>query len=116
MQRRLGLWWGVGAILVGTMLSATFAPTALVVASASAFLLSEFADLLIYTPLQRRGLVRAVLLSSVAGLVFDSIMFLARLRQPQLSRRPDYWKGLDGPNRNADCRLVAQSRSARQRS
>jgi queuosine precursor transporter len=76
VQRRLGLSWGVAAIGIGTVLSATFAPAALVVASASAFLFSELADLVIYTPLQRRGLVRAVLLSSMAGLVVDSIMFL----------------------------------------
>jgi queuosine precursor transporter len=76
VQRRLGLSWGVGAIVIGTALSATFAPASLVIASASAFLLSELADLVIYTPLQRRGLVRAVLFSSIAGLLVDSIMFL----------------------------------------
>ena len=46
------------------------------VASAAAFLLSEAADLAVYTPLQRRGLVLAVALSSVAGLVLDSVVFL----------------------------------------
>ncbi len=76
VQRRLGIWWGIGAIAVGTGLSATFAPASLVVASASAFLLSEVADFAVYTPLQRRGLVRAVILSSAAGLVVDSIIFL----------------------------------------
>jgi uncharacterized PurR-regulated membrane protein YhhQ (DUF165 family) len=40
------------------------------------FLLSELADLAVYTPLQRRGMVRAVMLSSIAGLVVDSIIFL----------------------------------------
>jgi hypothetical protein len=44
----------VSSIIIGTMLTATFAPTALVVASASAFLLSELAGLSIYTPLQKR--------------------------------------------------------------
>jgi queuosine precursor transporter len=76
VQRRLGLWWGVGAIAIGTVLSATFAPASLVIASASAFLLSELADLAVYTPLQKRGLVRAVLLSSMVGLVVDSVIFL----------------------------------------
>src|SRR3712207_911169 len=42
----------------------------------SAFLVSEAADLAVYTPLQRRGLVLAVALSSVAGLVLDSLVFL----------------------------------------
>ena len=76
VQRRLGLSWSAAAILIGTVLSATFAPASLVIASASAFLLSELADLVVYTPLQRRGLVRAVLLSSTAGLVVDSVIFL----------------------------------------
>jgi hypothetical protein len=76
VQRRLGIPWGVGAIIIGTVLSATFAPPTLVIASASAFLLSELANLTVYTPLQRRGLVRAVLLSSIVGLVVDSLIFL----------------------------------------
>jgi len=76
VQRRLGLAWAFGAILAGTALSATLAPPALVVASAGAFLLSEVADLAIYTPLQRRGLTLAVAASSAAGLVVDSLAFL----------------------------------------
>lgn len=76
VQRRLGLKWAVGAILAGAVMSASFAPPALVVASAVAFLLSEFADLAVYTPLQRRRLVLAVLASSLVGLVVDSAVFL----------------------------------------
>ena len=49
---------------------------ALVFASAAAFLLSEFADFAVYTPLARRRLVAAVMASSVVGLVVDSIVFL----------------------------------------
>jgi len=41
-----------------------------------AFLLSEVVDMAIYTPLARRGLVLAVALSGVAGLVVDSVVFL----------------------------------------
>ena len=48
----------------------------LVLASGVAFLLSEFADLGVYTPLARRRLVLAVVASSVVGLVVDSIVFL----------------------------------------
>jgi uncharacterized PurR-regulated membrane protein YhhQ (DUF165 family) len=76
VQRRLGLWWAVGAILFGALLSALLAPPALVVASAVAFLLSEMADLGVYTPLQRRRLMLAVIASSMVGLVVDSIIFL----------------------------------------
>src|SRR3712207_1982950 len=42
----------------------------------SAFLVGEAVDLAVYTPLQRRGLVLAVALSSVVGLVLDSVVFL----------------------------------------
>ncbi|TMK00266.1 MAG: VUT family protein [Alphaproteobacteria bacterium] len=76
VQRRLGASTSSLAILAGAVLSATLAPPALVVASAAAFLLSEFADLAVYTPLVRRGLIVAVVASSVVGLVVDSIVFL----------------------------------------
>jgi uncharacterized PurR-regulated membrane protein YhhQ (DUF165 family) len=76
VQRRLGLRWSTGAILVGTILSTAVAPPALVVASATAFLISELADQFVYTPLQRRGLVLAVFASSLVGLFVDSIAFL----------------------------------------
>lgn len=76
VQRRLGLVWSVVAILIGAGLSATFAPPPLVIASAVAFLLSEAADLCVYTPLQRRQFVLAVVISSFAGVVVDSIVFL----------------------------------------
>ena len=76
VQRRLGLGWATGAIIAGAALSALVAPPALVVASAIAFLLSELADLAIYTPLARRGMVRAVALSGVVGLLVDSVIFL----------------------------------------
>jgi uncharacterized PurR-regulated membrane protein YhhQ (DUF165 family) len=58
------------------VISAALAPAALVIASAAAFLLSEFADFAVYTPLARRRLVLAVLTSSSVGLVVDSIVFL----------------------------------------
>jgi uncharacterized PurR-regulated membrane protein YhhQ (DUF165 family) len=76
VQRRLGLQWAIGAILFGAVLSAFLAPPALVFASATAFLLSEMADLGVYTPLQRRRLMLAVVASSMVGLVVDSIVFL----------------------------------------
>ena len=76
VQRRLGLHWAMGAILAGAALSAALAPPALVLASALAFLLSEAADLSVYTPLQRRGLVLAVLAGGAVGLVVDSLVFL----------------------------------------
>ncbi len=76
VQRRLGAAMSALAILVGAGISALVAPPALILASAVAFLLSEFADLAVYTPLARRRLVAAVIASSCAGLVIDSIVFL----------------------------------------
>jgi uncharacterized PurR-regulated membrane protein YhhQ (DUF165 family) len=76
VQRRLGKWWALAAILFGAALSAAVAPRALILASTTAFLLSELADLGVYTPLQRRGLVLAVVASSLVGLVIDSAAFL----------------------------------------
>jgi len=76
VQRRLGIGISTLAVLAGAALSALLAPPALVLASAIAFLLSEFADLAVYTPLARRRLVAAVTASSLAGLVVDSMAFL----------------------------------------
>ena len=76
VQRRLGKTWAVIAIGCGAVLSAFVAPSALVLASTVAFLLSELADFAIYTPLQERRLVLAVFLSGSVGLVIDSVVFL----------------------------------------
>src|SRR5712691_10732672 len=54
VQRRLGVEFGIGAIIAGALISAAIAPPALVLASAAAFLLSEFADFAVYTPLARQ--------------------------------------------------------------
>ena len=76
VQRRLGIEFGIGAIVAGTALSAGLAPASLVIASATAFLLSEAADFAVYTPLARRRLVLAVVASGLVGLVVDSLIFL----------------------------------------
>jgi uncharacterized PurR-regulated membrane protein YhhQ (DUF165 family) len=76
VQRRLGRSWSLVAIGVGAVLSGFVAPPSLVAASATAFFLSELADFLVYTPLQARRFVTAVIASSAAGLVVDSVVFL----------------------------------------
>jgi uncharacterized PurR-regulated membrane protein YhhQ (DUF165 family) len=76
VQRRLGVEFGIGAIFAGASISAAILPPALVIASATAFLVSELADFAVYTPLARRRLVLAVVASSLVGLVVDSIIFL----------------------------------------
>jgi uncharacterized PurR-regulated membrane protein YhhQ (DUF165 family) len=77
VQRCLGWRSGLIAIAAGTALSTFVAPPSLVFASGTAFALSELADFAIYTPLQRRRLLLAVVVSSMAGLVVDSIVFLS---------------------------------------
>lgn len=64
------------AILLGAGISALLSP-GLAVASGVAFLLSESLDMLVYTPLKRRGLMRAVVASNIVGAVVDSCVFLA---------------------------------------
>lgn len=76
VQRRLGLAWALGAIAVGAVLSWLVSPVALIVSSVAAFVLSEVADLAVYTPLQRRGLVLAVAASGIVGIAVDSVLFL----------------------------------------
>jgi uncharacterized PurR-regulated membrane protein YhhQ (DUF165 family) len=77
VQRRLGWKAAALGILAGTLLSGLVAPAQLVVASAAAFLVSETADMLVYTPLQKRRLVLAVFASSAVGLLIDSLVFLS---------------------------------------
>jgi uncharacterized PurR-regulated membrane protein YhhQ (DUF165 family) len=76
VQRRLGVAYSAAAVLIGAALSTWVAPPALALASGVAFLLSEFADMAVYTPLARRRLLAAVVASSAVGLVVDSIVFL----------------------------------------
>ena len=76
VQRRLGVGCSAYAVILGAALSAWVAPPALALASGVAFLISEFADMAVYTPLARRRLIAAVVASSFVGLVVDSIVFL----------------------------------------
>lgn len=83
VQRHLGVGWTFVGIIVGATLSAWLSP-ALALASGSAFLFSETADLLVYTPLQKRNFIGAVIASNVVGLVVDSTMFLTLAGIPML--------------------------------
>ncbi len=76
VQRTIGKRWSLLVILPGALLSALL-DVQLAVASACAFLFSESVDYLVYTPLQKRGFVRAVVASGVAASVVDSFLFLS---------------------------------------
>lgn len=74
-QDALGRRWTYAAILIGAALSGLLSgPLAL--ASGVAFLVSETADLLVYTPLRRHHWLGAVAASNTVGLVIDSALFL----------------------------------------
>lgn len=65
----------LACIVVGAGLSLTFSPSALAVASALAFLLSETADWLVYSRFRAKGMALAVMASGVVGAVLDSLLF-----------------------------------------
>lgn len=77
VQRTAGLRWSLIAVMCGTAVSLLLSPPSLVLASCAAFALSEMVDLVVYTPLQRRGLALAVLASGVVAAIVDSTLFLA---------------------------------------
>lgn len=76
VQEQLGWRWCMGAIVAGAVLSGLVAPAALVLASATAFLISESADMAVYTPLRERKLWLAVVASGIVGAFVDSGIFL----------------------------------------
>lgn len=82
-QRLLGRAAAVGAIVAGSALSYLLGADAnlgghatVAVASGAAFLLSEGADMAIYTPLARRRWLTAVVASNIVGAFIDSAVFL----------------------------------------
>lgn len=75
VQERLGKKWTVAAIAAGAGLSAFVSP-ALALASGAAFAVSETLDFAVYTPLRKRGFLKAVLASNAVGMVADSLVFL----------------------------------------
>jgi uncharacterized PurR-regulated membrane protein YhhQ (DUF165 family) len=66
----------LAAIVAGAVLSFLIAAPFIALASGCAFLASETADLAVYTPLRRRGYVRAAVASNVVGAVVDTVLFL----------------------------------------
>jgi uncharacterized PurR-regulated membrane protein YhhQ (DUF165 family) len=71
-----GRAWTVGLIVVGAALSALIDPQ-LALASGTAFLLGELADLCVYSPLRERAWMGAVVASNAVGSIVDSVVFLS---------------------------------------
>jgi queuosine precursor transporter len=74
-QDSLGRPATYGAIVVGAALSALVSPQ-FALASGAAFLISETADMLVYTPIRQRHWIAAIAASNIVGLVVDSALFL----------------------------------------
>lgn len=77
IQDTLGRWAVLAVILVGAAVSYAVSDPRIATASAVAVLLSELADLAIYSPLRRRGWAMAVLASNTVGAFVDTVVFLA---------------------------------------
>lgn len=75
VHRTLGVKAVLAAIVIGALASA-FVDTRFAFASGVAFLVSELLDLAVYTPLAGKSFLGGVLVSNVAGIVLDSILFL----------------------------------------
>jgi uncharacterized PurR-regulated membrane protein YhhQ (DUF165 family) len=75
LHRLTGPYVVMAAIVVGAALSWFISPV-FALASGGAFLVSEMADLVVYTPLARRSWLGAVTLSNTVGLALDSYLFL----------------------------------------
>lgn len=71
-----GWRWALAAVMLGAGLSLLFSPPQIAVASASAFLLAEMADLLVYARLRQRSKPLAVAASQVVGAALDSALFV----------------------------------------
>lgn len=76
VQDKAGRVWVAALITVGAALSFLVSAAAIALASGAAFLLSEAADFAIYTPLRKRGYIRAAIASNIAGSVVDTAVFL----------------------------------------
>lgn len=76
VQKRAGTVIALGCVGAGVVISALFAPPALVIASAAAFAFSELTDFAVYTPLSRRSFALAIIASCTAGALADSALFL----------------------------------------
>jgi uncharacterized PurR-regulated membrane protein YhhQ (DUF165 family) len=76
-QETLGRGWTLAAIGAGALLSLGVSDPQFAAASGLAFLVSELADMAVYTPLSRRQWLAAVGLSNTVGLAIDSALFLS---------------------------------------
>lgn len=83
----------LAVIAVGALLSFLVADPFIALASAVAFALAELADLAVYTPLRKRGYIRAAVTSNVVGAFIDTVAFLFIAGFPVLLALPGQMVG-----------------------
>jgi hypothetical protein len=76
LQDAAGKWAVMALIVFGALLSYLVSDPFIALASGVAFLVSEVADLAVYTPLRKRGYIRAAVASNVVGSLVDTVLFL----------------------------------------
>lgn len=76
LQDTAGKAVALGIIALGAALSYIVADPFIATASATAFLAAEVSDLVVYTPLRRRGYIRAAIASNIVGATVDTFLFL----------------------------------------
>lgn len=76
LQDVAGKRWTLAVIAAGAGLSFAISDPFIALASAVAFGMSELADLAVYTPLRKRGYIRAAIASNIVGAFIDTIVFL----------------------------------------
>lgn len=93
LQDVAGKRWTLAVIAAGAALSFFVSDPFIALASAVAFGLSELADLAVYTPLRKRGYIRAALASNIVGAFVDTVAFLAIAGFPVLLALPGQMVG-----------------------
>jgi hypothetical protein len=76
LQDLAGKWIVIALIILGAGLSFAISAPFIALASGVAFLVAELADLAVYTPLRRKGYVRAATTSNIVGAFIDTVLFL----------------------------------------
>lgn len=77
LQDAGGRWATVAVIAAGGALSYLISDPFIALASAVAFTASELSDMAVYTPLRKRGYIRAATASNAVGAVVDTLLFLS---------------------------------------
>lgn len=93
LQDAAGKRWTLAVIAAGAALSFLISAPFIALASAVAFGLSELADLVVYTPLRKRGYIRAAVASNMVGAFVDTIVFLTIAGFPLMAALPGQMVG-----------------------